>query len=198
MRTTDIFDEKKAAHAAAYFLFRSGGAMEMSVLKLMKLLYLAERRSFELYGEPMIGDRLVSMPHGPVLSLTYNHMNGELESIAGGWDDWIGGRFNHMLGLCAGRQIRAPEQDLLALSDVDLDILDEIWRDFGHMSAFEIRDYTHQHCPEWRDPKGSMIPMTFGDLFQALEFSHERAQASLAQLEERGAVAEAFKQAGVQ
>jgi len=46
----------------------------------MKLLYLAERRSFEKHGEPMIGDRLVSMPQGPVLSCTYNLMNGELPS----------------------------------------------------------------------------------------------------------------------
>lgn len=180
MRTTAIFDEQKAANAAAYFLFRSGGPMEMEVLKLMKLLYLAERRSFELFGEPLIGDRLVSMPHGPVLSLTYNHMNGELDSAPGGWDDWIGGRFDHMLGLCAGREIRSPEQDLLALSELDLEILDAVWRDFGHMSAFELRDYTHRYCPEWRDPRGSMIPMTYGDLFQALEFSQERANEALA------------------
>ena len=46
-----LFDEKKAAQAAAYFLLRAGGRLE--VLKLMKLLYLAERRSFEKYGEPM-------------------------------------------------------------------------------------------------------------------------------------------------
>ncbi len=41
----NLFNEKKAAQAAAYFLLRAGGRLD--VLKLMKLLYLAERRSFE-------------------------------------------------------------------------------------------------------------------------------------------------------
>ena len=51
----NLFNEKKAAQAAAYFLLRAGGPL--TVLKLMKLLYLAERGSFERYGTPMIGDR---------------------------------------------------------------------------------------------------------------------------------------------
>jgi uncharacterized phage-associated protein len=76
----NLFNEKKAAQSAAYLLFRAG--KPMSVLKLTKLLYLAERRSFEKYGEPMIGDNPVSMPHGPVLSTTYDHMNGALRSAA--------------------------------------------------------------------------------------------------------------------
>ena len=66
----NLFNEKKAAQAAAYFLFRA--ATPLSVLKLTKLLYLAERRSFERFGEPMIGENPVSMPHGPVLSTTYD------------------------------------------------------------------------------------------------------------------------------
>ena len=73
-----LFNEQKAAQAAAYFLFRSG--KPLSVLKLMKLLYLAERRSFQKFGEPMIGDVLVSMDHGPVLSRTYNHIKGVTRS----------------------------------------------------------------------------------------------------------------------
>jgi uncharacterized phage-associated protein len=195
MFPVDFFDEKKASQAAAYFLFRSGGRMEMSILKLMKLLYLTERRSFQVYAEPMIGDRLVSMPHGPVLSMTYNHMNGELESGSGGWSDWIGSRSGNALGLREGCQLNSPEEDLLELSDSDLAILDEIWREFGHMTPFQIRDYTHEHCPEWRDPHGSMVPMTFGDLFQALEFSQAKTEECIAQLEERNSVSAMFKKA---
>lgn len=72
----ELFDERKAAQMAAYFLMRAAGSLQ--VLKLMKLMYLAERLSFQQYGEGIVGDRLVSMPHGPVMSLTYSHMQGEL------------------------------------------------------------------------------------------------------------------------
>lgn len=71
MRRT-LFNEKRTTQAAAFFLFKAGG--KLPVLKLMKLLYLAERESYRQYGEPISGDNLVSMPHGPVLSQTLNLM----------------------------------------------------------------------------------------------------------------------------
>jgi uncharacterized phage-associated protein len=77
------FSEKKAAQVAAFFLYRAGGQLE--ILKLMKLMYLAERGSYEKFGEPMIGDKLVSMDNGPVLSITLNHMNHFLPSEPDGW-----------------------------------------------------------------------------------------------------------------
>src|SRR6266487_2727273 len=67
------FNEKKAAQVAAFFLHRARG--ELEILKLMKLMYLAERASYKKFGEPLIGDKLVSMDNGPVLSITLNHMN---------------------------------------------------------------------------------------------------------------------------
>ena len=176
----NLFNEKKAAQAAAYFLFRAGGPL--SVLKLMKLLYLAERRSFEKFGEPMIGDRLVSMPHGPVLSCTYNHMTGELPSVEGGWDFWIADRAEHDLALRDPDSLRSPEQDLLELSDADVGILSDIWDQFGGMDQWELREYTHDHCPEWKDPEGSMIPMQPEDFFEALKFTPEQRKAAMAKL----------------
>ena len=63
MATTPLFDERKAAEAAAFLLFMAGG--KLPLIKLVKLLYLAERLSLQRYGEPLTGDRLVAMPNGP-------------------------------------------------------------------------------------------------------------------------------------
>jgi uncharacterized phage-associated protein len=186
----NLFNEKKAAQAAAYFLFRAG--QPVSVLKLMKLLYLAERRSFERYGAPMIGDRLVSMPHGPVLSITYNHMSGELESADGGWDSWIADRAEHDLDLRDRAALKSPEDDLLELSDADLSVLAEVWAQFGRMGKYEIRDWTHRNCQEWKDPEGSMIPMKPEDLFAALKFTPEQTREALARLRAESTVNAAF------
>ena len=185
----NLFNEKKAAQAAAFFLFQAG--QPMSVLKLMKLLYLAERRSFERFGSPMIGDRLVSMPHGPVLSVTYNHMSGELESIEGGWDSWISDRAGHDLDL-RDRDFLKDASQLLELSDADVDVLTEVWRQFGRMNQWELRDWTHDNCPEWKDTEGSMIPMSLEELFAALNYSPEQTREALERLEGESAVTAAF------
>lgn len=70
MSNFSIFSERKAAEAAAFLLLKGGGGLEL--LKLMKLMYLAERESFKKYGESITGDAFVSMQHGPVLSGTYD------------------------------------------------------------------------------------------------------------------------------
>lgn len=185
----NLFNEKKAAQAAAFFLFQAG--QPMSVLKLMKLLYLAERRSFELHGSPMIGDRLVSMPHGPVLSETHNHMNGELESVEGGWESWIADRAGHDLELRDRAALKDPA-DLLELSDADVEVLAEVWGQFGRMTGWELRNWTHDNCPEWKDPEGSMMPMKIEELFAALNYSPEQTREALERLESESAVTAAF------
>ena len=186
----NLFNEKKAAQAAAYFLLRAGGPL--TVLTLMKLLSLSERGSFERYGAPMIGDKLVSMPHGPVLSITYNHMSGELESLPGGWDSWIADRAEHNLDLRDRDALKSAEDDLLGLSDADLAVLDDVWQKFGPMSASVLRNWTHKNCPEWHDPDGSMIPMTPDDLFAALKFTPEQKREALARLLAESKVNAAF------
>ncbi|MDE3022761.1 MAG: SocA family protein [Pseudomonadota bacterium] len=178
----NLFSEKKAAQAAAYFLFRANG--RLAVLKLMKLLYLAERLSYERYGEPIIGDALVSMDHGPVLSQTLNRINGMTQSDEEGWDKWVSNREQHDVALRDSGLIRTPEQDLLELSNADLGILNEIWNSFGHLDKYAIRDYTHDHCPEWQDPCGSSNPITLQCLFQALEYNNEQSCELINRLEE--------------
>lgn len=146
-----LYNEKKAAQVAAFFLQSSGS--KMSLLKLMKLMYLAERQSLETYGEPMIGDKLCSMEHGPVLSHTLNHINGVRQSSPDGWDSWVSDRSNHELALI--RDINDIREDLLLLSDADIEILENLWVKFGNFTAFELRDYTHEACEEWEDPENS-------------------------------------------
>jgi hypothetical protein len=62
------FDERKATEAAAYLLRLRGG--RMSYLKLIKLLYLADREALSRWGFSVTNDRHVSMPHGPHASWT--------------------------------------------------------------------------------------------------------------------------------
>lgn len=185
----NLFNEKKAAQVAAYFLFRAGEPL--SILKLSKLLYLAERGSLEKFGEPMIGDHPVSMPHGPVLSTTLDHMNGMLDSREGGWDSWIADRQGHFLTLRDPQRVHSA-QDLLELSAADVDILADVWNRFGWMDQWALREWTHENCTEWHDPQGSSIPIEPADLLAALHFSPQQSEAILARLREADGINAAF------
>jgi uncharacterized phage-associated protein len=178
-----LFDERKAAQVAAFLLFKAGG--QLPLIKLVKLMYLAERLSLERYGEPLTGDRLVSMDHGPVLSRTYSHMNGSVECVEGGWDTWIADRSEHTLALKDPSVIRDPAIDLLSLSDADLELLNEIWNQFGHLNKWSLRDYTHGHCPEWKDPEGSSLPISYEDVFRSVGYTADQTLALVTRLNEQ-------------
>jgi uncharacterized phage-associated protein len=159
-----MFNERKVAQMAAFLLRKEGD--KMPHLKLMKLLYLADRKSMELYGLPISGDRIVAMPHGPVLSMTLNLSNGDVESVAGGWESLIADRAGHEISLKRANAITREDMD--ELSQADINVLEAVWGQFGHMTRWEIRDYTHEHCSEWTDPKGSSFPISYERIFRAL------------------------------
>lgn len=160
----------------------------MPHLKLVKLMYLSERESLRLYGDVLTGDRFVSMPHGPVLSLTLNHIDDEAPSAANGWDTWIGDKANHTVSL-----LRAADRDSLdELSDDDLGILSKVWDEFGWMTKYQIRDYTHKNCPEWQDPDGSSVPIAYADVMRALGMETNAAEETEQRIRERSKLSRVF------
>jgi len=149
-------------------------------MKLMKLLYMADRESMDRYSAPMSNDYAVSMPHGPVLSSTLNLITGQIESPF--WRSWISPDARHEVSL--SRPVHSWE-DLDELSEADLEILDLVWGKYGHLRRWEIRDMTHRDCPEWVDPRGSSFPIDPRNVFTALGRSEERADAEAREIFER-------------
>lgn len=174
-----MFNEEKVAQMAAYLLGQRGG--QMSYLKLMKLLYLADRTSMERFDEPMTDDAWVSMDKGPVLSTVLELMQGA--SRSGEWNSWIaGGPVPYEVSLAC----RDSDRDSFdELSDADVEILDEVWQRFGTMTRWELVEYTHLHCPEWHDPHGSMRPIRPQDMFQAIGRTPEEADELSAEIFQR-------------
>lgn len=158
-----MFSARKAGQMAAFFADRQGG--RINILKLMKLLYLADRESMARHGEPISFDRFVSMDHGPVLTQTLNLIDGTYApKLAAGWDEWISDRAAHMVEV----NRRFSRDDLDQLSDADLDVLESVWRQFCGKTQWELVDYTHQHCAEWQDPQGSSLPIAESDILRAV------------------------------
>ena len=172
-----MFNERKVAQMAAFLLGKGGDRMPH--LKLMKLLYLSDREAMERYGFPISGDCIVAMPHGLVLSMTLNLMDGDVESLPGGWDSLISDKENYELSLKGS----VTRSDLDELSQADIDVLEAVWARFGHMGKYEIRDYTHDHCPEWTDPNGSSNPIPYEKVFRAMGRSQDVAAELGARIE---------------
>lgn len=175
-----LFDEKKLTEATIFFLLQQN-TRNINILKLMKLLYLSERKSFEMFHTPIIGDSLVSMNKGPVLSMTLERINhGSRKKTY--WDKFISDRANNNVALKQDVAIQSDD-DLLELSDNDIIVLKQIWFEFGNKNEWDLVDYTHDFCPEWRNPGSSMYPIKYEDLFNALGFSQELSNEIIDQLQ---------------
>jgi uncharacterized phage-associated protein len=158
-----MFSEERVAQMAAFLLQKCGG--RMAYLKLLKLLYLADRDAMAKWGDSISGDCFVSMPHGPVLSQTYDLIRGSSASNDQGWNYWIRGKANYEVSI-AHKVVNRDDFD--ELSNADCAILDAVFLRFGQMDTFEIRDYTHDNCAEWEDPQGSSFPIKPEAIFHAL------------------------------
>ena len=142
-----VFDERTAAQAAAHLLRRHGGPMPY--VKLIKLLYLADRRAFIETGFPITGDRFVAMPYGPVLSRVLDLMAWESRDADSPWSACVSQPLNYCV-----MAIGPPDES--HLSEYDRDTLDAVLDEFGALDRWALVDYTHT-LPEWTDPAGSAV-----------------------------------------
>ncbi|MDR3517826.1 MAG: Panacea domain-containing protein [Azospirillaceae bacterium] len=165
-----MFDDRKAGQVAAFFVNAGGG--QLDVLKLVKLIYLADREFMNRCGLPIIFDRLVAMPHGPVNSRTYECIQGAVH--CDGWEEWIADRQGHAVTL----RKQVSREALDELSNAEIETLQSVWQQFGAMGKWEIRDWTHDHCAEWHDPDGSSRPIPYADVFRALGRDDATAEES--------------------
>jgi len=159
-----IFDEKKTAQAAAHLLKLHGGTMNYMVL--IKLLYLADRTTLVETGNPITGDKMFSMPHGPVLSRVLDLISmGKEDSRP--WYEYISEpKRKYNVSLVQ----KDPDAD--ELSAYEIMVLEDIHHKCGSLSKWDLRDFTHT-LPEWKDPGGSSIPMLPEEILEAANKSRE-------------------------
>ena len=156
------YDIPKAAQAVAYFALKSGGSI--NVLKLSKLMYLAERESMKRYDSPMFYDELFSMPDGPVASITLNFIDGHNEDAI--WSQFVLPRSGY--DISAVKDLSMAKLDNLSAADIE--IFDDLWKQFGALDRYDLRNWTHkkENIPEWKDPNGSSISIKHKDVFNYL------------------------------
>lgn len=132
------FQPESAVQAAAYLLKRLGNQTDK--VKLMKLLYLADRDHFVQHNRPITRDSQWALPHGPVPSCTLNLLNSS---------DDDGGEYSAAHIGCEAKTYKlSADPGVSMLRPTDLAILDAVLARYGRMHTWALRDHTH-NLPEY-------------------------------------------------
>lgn len=168
------FNERRATEAAARLLKLRGGRMKY--LKLIKLLYFLDREALLRWSRPVTTDRYVSMDNGPVVSRIYELILDEpapgTESV---WRNHISAPANWDVQL-----MREPETEELSRAEEAL--IEEIFTNYGKMNRWELVRLSHEF-PEWRNPEGSALPISYEDILRAGNKSEEEIEAAESELD---------------
>lgn len=171
-----VFDEKKATDAAAFLL--SLNKNTLPYLKLVKLLYIADRISLSEYHYSITTDSYFSMKYGPVVSGVYDCINhwGDLPSDSP-WKNTI-----FINKECYTAELKKKDCDFSMLSEEEKDILRDVNNKHCKEDQFELSEYTHSFS-EWKDPGQSRIPLSIEDIINATLEDEEEKKEALADLE---------------
>jgi uncharacterized phage-associated protein len=74
------FHPEKAIQAVAFLLRRERG-FRMNYMRLLKVLYIAEREILAESGQPLTGSRVIAMQRGPVLEDVLQLIRGEHTAV---------------------------------------------------------------------------------------------------------------------
>jgi hypothetical protein len=166
-----FFNEAKATQATAHLLTLRGGTM--SCVKLIKLLYLADREALLRWGRPITTDRYVSLDNGPVVSRIHDLVCDEPPPNSFPiWRRFISDPKDHEV-----RLLGDPGSGELSLPELQL--IDEVFAQHGHQSRWTVVNYTRS-LPEWTNPAGGALPIEYRDILRAAD----KTEAEISAVEE--------------
>lgn len=165
--------DKLRATQAAGVLLRCAPNRRMSRLRLLKLLYIAEREALKEKGRPITGDRISAMQHGPVLSDIYD-MIKDTHADPAPWPDFIASHHNDV--------VLEGSPGTGDLSRWEVNKLQEIWTRYENRSDWDIVDNVVHKLPEHIEygPKSNTSrPIPHKALLLLLGLSEEDAEQIL-------------------
>ena len=141
------FDERKAAQAAACLLRRHDGQMHGP--RLVKLLYLADRRNFVDGAITITGDDLINTENGPALRNILSLIAGDQAVGSETWAQYVRPAHGPYLAC-------AENSDTGYLSGWAIRDLNAIYDQHGRSELPILCHYTRQ-LPEWSAPHDGTI-----------------------------------------
>lgn len=169
------FDYKKATQAINYLTKKEGGKIDK--LKLIKLVYFADRYHLRKFGRPIVNDAYFAMPYGPVGS--------SVKDIAE-FSDFLAEEENDYASQFISRG--SSDNTVVSISDVDKDVFSDSelealnfsYNEFGNFPASKLVDLAHKY-PEWnrfeaplKSKETTREAMNYNDFFEDASISSDK------------------------
>lgn len=145
-------DYKKITQIINYLIRKDERAASMPELKVIKLVWAADRYHIRKYARTVSEDRYVAMKNGPVGSMTKDvaeFSDNGFSNISSDDFDYIGAYISFEKVNERGLLSSINDVDYDELSDTDKEALDFAWENFGKYDWRTLVDITHKY-PEWK------------------------------------------------
>lgn len=167
------FQKRKAVAAAAVLLEHAGG--KMRYIRLIKLLYLADRESLARRLRPIVGGYYVSMKHGLVTSEILDLIKLGDKILRCGGKLLSDGTWSRAIEKTEYEVKIVGRFDLGPLSQEEIGILREVADRYSSLSIWQLRDLTHK-LKEWQNPGGGSIPVDPESILKALRIDKDEIE----------------------
>jgi len=160
----------KIARLAGYFLTLAGGKMHK--LKLMTLLYLADRYALGNYKMQLTDDMFISTKNGPALAHTRLMMNGEV--LSNEWNLLIQAEADHEIS-CPGH-ITSIQDDDDDFNTIAIITLERVWNEYGGYKPENLVLLAKYDLKEWKEPVYGLIDaLPLENVLKALAYDDAEA-----------------------
>jgi len=154
-----LLDLARTIQAVAFLLRREPHRC-MNYMRLLKVLYLAERKILADSGKPLTGSPVVAMKRGPVLEDVYSLIRSQHVATA----EWA----KHFRTVSYRLEMH-DDPGSSQLSRFVTRTLEEVAAKFDNCDEFDMVDFTHT-LPEWQsnDPGESSRRISLEDILRAV------------------------------
>ena len=164
-------DCKKITQVINYLTRRCGDGDAVPELKIIKLIWAADRYHLRKYARTVTYDNYVAMFRGPVGSTTKDVVEFEtgFGNVSDG-DNRYSEKFLKFYQTNGDGYITAvAETDMNELSETDVEALDFAIENFGKMSTDEVINFTHKY-PEWEKHEQTLFKEKKVEKISLLDF----------------------------
>ncbi|MDD3171856.1 MAG: Panacea domain-containing protein [Bacilli bacterium] len=133
---------KKIIQVVNFFAKKEGGTIDK--LKLIKLVWLADRYHLRKFGRLITNDQYWAMPYGPVASNTKDLVGNNVF-----WDDKEKSYIERYFKIQGDRIKTIKDCDFDFFSETDIKSIEDIYEKYGKYKASTLVTFSHKF-PEWK------------------------------------------------